>query len=431
MTMLLLLLFPPSCDETLSDERVRGSSSSSGRIFGRKKEALDNKKGKQKRKEIVFFVVDDVFSTKKKKGLVTSSILRSSRIRSRPSLCVLPRQSAVFCSPFGHARASSRSPRSPAGAKARRGERNEKELVLEKEEKNDSRHSIKAPSHLLPWCSLPSLFFFLFLFFFSPLFPHSPNSPATRSKTTTQKIKQRDQPRGPDDRAHHRRQRPRVLRQVRCAVGLQGVELVQRGRLRRRRAEGDVRPEDLGRRRSRRGVGLRRRARAAVEEQHRLRHPGFQRRRARLPGQQPDRLRRRRSCSSSSAGGRRQRPQLPRMHQKELAWAGGDSVHRLREDGRGRCVSAFSKEKKVARKKVKTTFSFSSFSVFSTPIPSFFSPLSLPPLPTPPPVQSIIKTGNHGSPYIRSPEQCAKECAGKTKGGLTANAFTFCNDKSG
>ena len=71
----LLLLLPPSCDETLSDERVRGRSSSSGRIF---KNGGVKKKKKRRKNEIVF------------------SFFSSSTMFFRPSLLLLPRQRTPF-----------------------------------------------------------------------------------------------------------------------------------------------------------------------------------------------------------------------------------------------------------------------------------------------------------------------------------------------
>ena len=41
------------------------------------------------------------------------------------------------------------------------------------------------------------------------------------------------------------------------------------------------------------------------------------------------------------------------------------------------------------------------------------------------------KTGNHGSPYISSPEACSRACTGRSMGGITANAFSFCDRREG
>ena len=42
-----------------------------------------------------------------------------------------------------------------------------------------------------------------------------------------------------------------------------------------------------------------------------------------------------------------------------------------------------------------------------------------------------IETGNHGSPYINSPEACSRACTGRTMNGITANAFSFCDRPQG
>ena len=49
--------------------------------------------------------------------------------------------------------------------------------------------------------------------------------------------------------------------------------------------------------------------------------------------------------------------------------------------------------------------------------------------------QNKPKTGNHGSPYVRSAYACSYSCNGYQGGagseGLTANAFTYCDDPKG
>ena len=41
------------------------------------------------------------------------------------------------------------------------------------------------------------------------------------------------------------------------------------------------------------------------------------------------------------------------------------------------------------------------------------------------------KKGNHGSPYISTPEACSRACTGRTMNGITANAFSFCDRREG
>ena len=63
----------------------------------------------------------------------------------------------------------------------------------------------------------------------------------------TQPPAQRHQPRRPDLGARLHLQHPRVLRQVPAKGRVQGIQLVQRRRLRRRRPPRQLRPEDLER----------------------------------------------------------------------------------------------------------------------------------------------------------------------------------------
>lgn len=41
------------------------------------------------------------------------------------------------------------------------------------------------------------------------------------------------------------------------------------------------------------------------------------------------------------------------------------------------------------------------------------------------------KKGNHGSPYISTPEACSRACTGRTMNSITANAFSFCDRREG